>query len=234
MPARTLAVALIVGIVAVPAGAQPPTAGPSPSTSRGPGGMAELRLGGLWPQALLVSDGPDAGPSSSRFSAGARFGLTFPEPFGGRLSLQFIVDYSSLGSSKSADGQLGLVKREGHWFVFTPAISVDLLKTSTLAVGVRAGPSVVGELTTFLLENTLPSCSYSPYGSICDDQFENVCDLKAFEDRCTGTYRAALALGTGVRWHPVRAWPMYFGLDYTWLSSDKHLLVGTIGVWTRY
>jgi hypothetical protein len=211
-----------------PAVAQPPT-----SASKA-GAAFELRLGALWPQPPLVLDRDNGNPSTSSFAAGGRFGYNFAEPLGGRLGLHLIGDYAALGSMEYREAELGLVQREGHWFVFTPSISIDVVKTSRIVASARAGPSVVGELTTFLLERSDPSCSYSGGVYSCEGEFDNVCDLTAFEDRCAEHYRAALSLGGGVRWYPHRAWPLYFGVDYTWLSPDQNVLVGTIGLWTRY
>ena len=222
--------ALALSIAAVrPALAQPPT----PATNAG---LAfELRLGGLWPQPPLILDTEDTkAPSTSSFAIGGRFGYNFAKPLGGRLGLHVIGDYAGLGSTESVEAGLGLVRREGHWFVLTPAVSVDLLKTSRIAASARVGPSVIGELTTFLLERSDPSCTYSAGVYSCEGDFDNVCDLTAFESRCAEHYRAAFALGGGIRWHPHRTWPLFFGIDYTWLSGHQHLLVGTIGLWTRY
>jgi len=235
MTIRTLAA--IVMLAAIPsrvaAQTSPPAPGPAPA---GPtiSGLAELRLGGLWPQPPLVSD-PTAGPaSSSSFVAGGQFGFNFPQPLGGRVGLHFLVDYASLGGSEYTDDLLGLVRREGHWFVFTPAISLDLVRSSRLSLGIRTGPSIVGEITTFLLERAQPSCTYTGTYSSCEGPFDNVCDLSAFEDRCTERYRGALALGAAVRWHPHATWPLHVGLDYTWLSYGRRVVVATIGVSTRY
>jgi hypothetical protein len=224
----TSALALMIAAVR-PAVAQPPT----PS---GQAGLAfELRLGTLWPQAPLILDRDDRDPSTSSFAIGGRFGYDFAEPLGGRLGLHLIGDYAALGSAEYREAAPGLVRREGHWFVFTPALSIDLLKTSRLVASARAGPSVVGELTTFLLERSDPSCTYySPGVYSCEGEFDNVCDLTAFEDRCSEHYRGALSLGGGIRWHPHRTWPLYFGIDYSWLSPDQYVLVATIGLWTRY
>ena len=224
----TLALALLLMAIA-PALAQ----GPTPSSKAG--AAFELRLGSLWPQPPLILDRDDGDPpTTSSFAIGGRFGYNFAEPLGGRLGLHLVGDYAELGSAEYVEAGLGLVRREGHWFVFTPAVSVDLLKTSRIVASARAGPSVIGELTTFLLERSDPSCTYSGGVYSCEGDFDNVCDLTAFEDRCAEHYRAALALGGGIRWHPHRTWPLYFGIDYTWLSPDQNVLVGTIGLWTRY
>jgi hypothetical protein len=226
------AVVLMVS-TAVPAMAQ------SPTMSSTAGIAIELRLGGLWPQPPLILDRDDRNPSTSSFAIGGRFSYNFARPLGGRLGLHLIGDYAGLGSAESTEAELGLVRREGHWFVLTPAVSVDFLKTSQIVASARAGPSVIGELTTFLLERSNPTCSSSAGFSggvitTCEGDFDNVCDLTAFEARCTDHYRAALALGGGIRWHPHRRWPLYFGIDYSWLSPDQNVLVGTIGLWTRY
>lgn len=219
----------VMAAMVAPAAAQPPT----PASKAG---LAfELRLGGLWPQPPLILDPNEKSPpSTTSFAIGGRFGYNFARPLGGRLGLHLVGDYAELGSTEYTEAGLGPVRREGHWFVLTPAVSVDLLKTSRIIASARAGPSVIGELTTFLLERSDPSCTYVAGVYSCDGDFDNVCDLTAFESRCAEHYRAALALGGGIRWHPHRTWPLYVGLDYTWLTSDQNVLVGTIGLWTRY
>ena len=194
----------------------------------------ELRLGALWPQPPLVLDQDDAAPSTSSFTIGFRFGYNFSGVLGGRLGLHVLGDYApQLGSIQYTEAGLGLVSREGHWFVFTPAVAVDVVKTSRVIAGVRAGPSIVGELTTFGLQRSSPSCTSLGGGAVsCEGPFENVCDLTAFEDRCNERYRAALALAGAMRWHPGRS-PLFFGIDYTWLTNHRNVLVGTIGLATR-
>lgn len=215
------------------------TAGPAVAqngTSAGKSGAAvELRLGSLWPQPPLFRDLKDTDPpSTSAVAIGGRVGYNFAAPLGGRLGLHLVGDYADLGSTEYIEESLGLVRREGHWFAVTPAISVDLLKTSRIIASARAGPSVIGELSTFLLDRSHPSCSVVNGISSCEGDFDNVCDLTAFESRCAEHYRAALALGGGLRWHPRRTGALYFAIDYTWLSTDQNVLVGTIGLWTRY
>ena len=225
---NTLVLALLFTTAVDPAAAQSPT-----TASSRPGVAFELRLGALWPQPPLIFDRDESAPSTSSFAVGGRFGYNFAAPLGGRLGLHLLGDYAQLGSTEYTEAGLGLVRREGHWFVFTPAISVDLVKTSRIVAGARVGPSIVGELTTFLLERSSSSCT-SVGGTVsCEGPFENVCDLTAFEDRCAERYRAALALGGSVRWHPHRSWPLYVGVDYTWLTIDRNVLVGTIGLATR-
>jgi opacity protein-like surface antigen len=224
----TSAAAVMVAMVA-PAVAQP-------STPASKAGLAfELRLGRLWPQPPLILDRDETNrPSTNAFAIGGRFGYNFARPLGGRLGLHLVGDYAERGSTEYAEAGLGPVRREGHWFVVTPAVSVDLLKTSRIAASARAGPSVIGELTTFMLERSEASCSVVSGVYSCEGDFDNVCDLTAFETRCAERYRAALALGGGIRWHPHRTWPLSFGIDYSWLSPDQNVLVGTIGLWTRY
>jgi len=232
MTARTLVAFVMLATASSSAFAQSQESGPQP----GPAplaGMAELRLGGLWPQAPLVVNRPDEAHSTTSFAGGAQFGFNFRETLDGRLGLHFIVDYARLGTQEYQDDVLGLVRREGHWYVFTPALSLDVLRTSHVAAGVRAGPSIVGEITNFLLERGRPSCTYVLGTTQCDEPFENVCDLTAFMDRCVEQDRAALALGGAIRWHPQATWPLYVGIDYTWLSHGRHVLVFTIGARSR-
>jgi opacity protein-like surface antigen len=65
-------------------------------------------------------------------------------------------------------------------------------------------------------------------GTTCEGDFENVCGLTAFQDRCEDRWRTTLGIGAGARWH-VRP-SFYVGVDYTWLSYGRHVLVGTVGL----
>jgi hypothetical protein len=146
-----------------------------------------------------------------------------------RLNLQFAFDYAPLGSSEYIDPELGSrVKREGHWYALTPAIAFDVVKTPRFFVDIHAGPSIVGEYRTFLLERSNPSCSYTPgLGTTCEGDFENVCGLSAFQNRCDDRWRTVMAVGAGARWYVRPSW--YVGVDYTWLSCGQHVLAGTVG-----
>ena len=201
----------------------------TPAVTQGSSVTFEGRFGALWPQPPLVIDGAGAGTSTTQPIFGARISWYFTKHLDRRLNLQFVLDYAPLGSTEYIDPELGTrVKREGHWITLTPAIAFDVVKTPGFFADVHAGPSIVDEYRSFLLERSNPSCSYTPgLGTWCEGDFENVCSLTAYQDRCEDRVRTVLGLGAGARWKVLPT--LYVGVDYTWLSHGRHVLVGTIG-----
>lgn len=180
--------------------------------------------GALWPQPPRVIDpGEQDRPATTTAAVGGRFALYFTDRgLGGRLKLQITGQYAPIGSFDYFDLFLkSRARTEGHWFTVTPALGVDLLRMGRIAVTAHAGPSLVGEMTTFLLERAHPDED--------EGDFENVCDLSAFENNCSDSYRGVAALGLSGRGVVRRGGSWYLGIDYTWLSHDRHVLVGTIG-----
>jgi hypothetical protein len=179
--------------------------------------------GALWPQPPRVIDPAEPGrPSTTTAAVGGRLAVYFTDRGPGRrLNLQIAGQYAEIGSFEYFDVFLrSRARTEGHWFAVTPALGVDLLRVGRITVTAHAGPSLVGEMTTFLLERTHPDE---------DGDFENVCDLSAFERNCSDSYRGVAALGISGRGVVRRGGSWYVGIDYTWLSHERHVLVGTIG-----
>jgi hypothetical protein len=179
--------------------------------------------GALWPQPPRVIDPAEPGrPSTTTAAVGGRLAVYFTDHGPGRrLNLQIAGQYAEIGSFEYFDVFLrSRARTEGHWFAVTPALGVDLLRVGRITVTAHAGPSLVGEMTTFLLERTHPDE---------DGDFENVCDLSAFERNCSDSYRGVAALGISGRGVVRRGGSWYVGIDYTWLSHERHVLVGTIG-----
>jgi hypothetical protein len=179
--------------------------------------------GALWPQPPRVIDPIEQDrPSTTTAAVGGRLAVYFTDRGPGRrLNLQITGQYAEIGSFEYFDLFLrSRARTEGHWFAVTPALGVDLLRVGRMTVTAHAGPSLVGEMTTFLLERTHPDE---------DGDFENVCDLSAFERNCSDSYRGVAALGISGRGVVRRGGSWYLGIDYTWLSHERHVLVGTIG-----
>ena len=215
VPASMAAVLL----ASTPVFAQPPS-----QATTGLRAEVEGHAGALWPQPPRVLDPAEAGhPSTTTAAIGGRLALYFTDRGPGRrLSLQIAGQYAEIGSFEYFDIFLrSRARTEGHWFAVTPALGVDLLRVGRITVTAHAGPSLVGEMTTFLLERTHPDENGS--------DFENVCDLSAFERSCSDSYRGVAALGIGGRGFVRQGGSWYLGFDYTWLSHDRHVLVGTIG-----
>jgi hypothetical protein len=139
-----------------------------------------------------------------------------------RFSVQFVGDYVYVADEEIFDPELRSgTKFTDHFFTLSPAIGVDLVRTSRVNLEVRVGGTVLGERTTFSLE-----------GDIDNDfeQFENVCGLTAFRDRCDSEYDFSTHLAVGFRVLRKPGSPLFFGVDYTWLTLGQHQVVGTIGV----
>ena len=206
-------------LASAPVLAQPPA-----SATTGFRAEVEGHAGGLWPQPPRVIDPTEQDrPGTTTAAIGGRLALYFTDHgFGRRLNLQIAGQYAEIGSFEYFDVFLrSRARTEGHWFAVTPALGVDLLQVGRITVTAHAGPSLVGEMTTFLLERTHPDENGS--------DFENVCDLSAFERNCSDSYRGVAALGIGGRGFVRQGGSWYLGFDYTWLSHDRHVLVGTIG-----
>lgn len=217
-PSWIAAVLLFTLQASVPALAQP--ASPAEISPRF---QIEGHAGALWPQPPRVVDPADEDrPSTTQAAVGGCLAWHFGAgALGRRAKLQVTGQYAEIGSFDYLDVTLGsLVRTEGHWFVLTPALGVDLVRTSRFTVDAHAGPSLVSEMTTFLLERAHRDE---------EGDFENVCDLSAFENRCSDRYRGVAALGVGAKAIVRRGGSWYLGVDYTWLSHDRHVFVGTIG-----
>jgi hypothetical protein len=184
----------------------------------------EGHLGALWPQPPRVVDPTEQDPPETTTAAfGGRLALYFSDHGpAGRLKFQITGQYADLGSFNYFDVALrSRARTEGHWFAVTPALGIDLLRMGRLTVDAHAGPSLVGEMTTFLLERT--------HRDENGNEFENVCDLSAFENRCPDSFQGVAALGISGRGVIRQGGSWYLGLDYTWLSHGRHVVVGTIG-----
>jgi len=185
--------------------------------------LFELRVGAMWRQAPLFVDVEDLDASTTRPGAGGRFNIYFGRgALERRLSLQLNVDWAYLGSIEYFDDDLdSRARAEGHWIAFSPAFGIDVVRTSRVSVDVHVGPSIVADLTTFLLERSDENDELG--------DFKNVCDLRAFEDLCTERYRGSMAIGAGARAILVRRWRVHAGIDYTHLTYGRNVLVATVG-----
>jgi hypothetical protein len=152
---------------------------------------------------------------------GGRFNIYFGRgALAQRLSLQLNVDWAGLGSIEYFDDQIGsFARNEGHWVAFSPALGIDVVRTPSFSIDVHAGPAVVVDLTTFLLEQ----------GDAGDGDFKNVCDLRAFEDLCNERIRGSAVFGVGARAIVVRRWKLHAGIDYGRYTYGRNVLVGTVG-----
>jgi hypothetical protein len=215
----------LVGVLwaSSPALAQPTPPGPTDVRVQ-----VEGHLGALWPQPPRVIDPAEPDSLETTTAAfGGRLALYFTDHgLPGRLKFQITGQYAELGSFNYFDVVLrSRARTEGHWFAVAPALGIDFLRMGRFTLDAHAGASLVGEMTTFLLERTHPDEN--------GNEFENVCDLTAFENNCPDSYRGVAALGLGGRGLIRRGGSWYLGLDYTWLSHGRHVVVGTIGWQSR-
>lgn len=216
-----LSIASIALVLAAPTAA---AAQPDPSTTgRGEPFLIELRVGALWPHPPLILDPGDLDTSTSRAAAGGRVSFYFGQGrVERRLSLQVAVDWADLGSLEFFDPVLRSGARaEGHWVSIVPALGLDVVRTRRMSMDVRAGPAILVNLTTFLLQRHDPDFD--------EGEFDNVCDLVAFNDRCTERVRGGAAAGIGARWIVKPSWKLFAGIDYTRLTTGQNVLVGTVG-----
>jgi hypothetical protein len=189
--------------------------------------VMELRVGALWPRSPVIVEPDDDDPSTTRPAVGGRLGLYFGNgTLERRLSLQIAVDWAELGSIEFVDEALGSGARtEGHWFAVVPALGIDVVRRPRMSLDVRAGPAILVDLTTFLLQRHDPDFDES--------DFDNVCDLVAFKDRCSERIRAGGAVGFGARYVVKPSWKLFVGFDYTRFTVGRNVLVATVGRDTR-
>ena len=214
-------------VVAAAAGLTVPNAAHAQAAAANPGAgppvSFELRVGALWPHAPLVVDENDVNLSRTRASAGGRLSWYFGKGrFDRRLSAQISADWAELGAAEFVDDLVGSGARtEGHAFVVTPALGLDLLRTRRMTLDARVGPAILVDVTTYLLERFDPDFDES--------EFDNVCDLVVFNDRCSDRTRFGGALGFGARWIVKPSWQLFAGFDYTRLTTGGNVLVATVG-----
>lgn len=213
-------------MVAVLLASSPVLAQPASPDTTGVRFHIEGHAGGLWPQPPRVID-PTEPPSTTTAAVGGRLAAYFTDRgLASRLKLQITGQYADGGSFEYFDVFLrSRARAEGHWFALTPALGVDFFRMGRITATAHAGPSLVGETTTFLLERTHPDEN--------GNDFENVCDLSAFESNCSDSYRGVAALGISGRGVIRRGGSWSLGVDYTWLSHGRHVVVGTIGWQSR-
>ena len=123
-PSWIAAVLLFTLQASVPALAQP--ASPAEISPRF---QIEGHAGALWPQPPRVVDPADEDrPSTTQAAVGGCLAWHFGAgALGRRAKLQVTGQYAEIGSFDYLDVTLGsLVRTEGHWFVLTPALGVDL------------------------------------------------------------------------------------------------------------
>ena len=191
------------------------------------GALALLALGGCpgetaWAQASEKP--PAAAPAHARpqaaqegpFAIEGRFGALWPQP-------PLVVDASDAETSTTRFVMGGraswyftshLDRRLNVQFVFDYGF---LGSSEYVDPGLESPVQREGHWYAVPLTGT-----YS-----CQGKYENACGLTAYQDRCEDHWRTVLGLGAGVRWYVADM--LYLGVDYTWFSHNRHVLVGTIG-----
>ena len=182
-------------------------------------GVIDGSIGGLWP----IATDDEAEPVTGGFRAGIYLGAS---PVGRRLLAEFSFGGLSVRDLEYFDPSLGsYARRNSYLLLFNPSLGVDLLQTSRVLVTVRGGGAWTADRTTFSLERAEVNEDESPY--------ENVCDLQAFEARCSTSYGFVGTAGAGVRVFVMRDGGLAVGADYTRYSNGWNQVVGTIGWYAR-
>lgn len=190
---------------------------------RPPRFIVDVHVGALRPQPVFVVDPDDVDDSDVRPLAGGRAGWYFTDAIDRRLALAVRVDWAPAGSVEFFDEGVGSFARvEGHWFAVAPNLTADVVRLRRLTIDVHAGPAVVGELRSFLLERVDGASDEA-------GDWEDVCDLRAFEDRCDRDYRASASVGAGLRGILVPRWQLHAGFQYTWYTYGRHVVAGIVG-----
>jgi len=176
-------------------------------------------LGGLWP---ITTD-----EDSTPFTGGGRFVMYLGESaIARRLSGAIGVNGLQVRSTKYFDAALGsFVQSNTYVIVTNPAIGFDVLQFARVQLTVRGGGAWIVDETTFSLQRTHPDEDGSDY--------ENVCDLEAFDQRCFSDHDFVGTAGAGIRFFvsPNRAFA--FGVDYTRFTNGWNQVVGTFGWYAR-
>lgn len=179
----------------------------------------DARIGALWTGETL-----DDRPEETLFAVGGQLSF-YPVdgPLARRFSIQISGDVAGLEDERFHDPVLGDAETYRYVFIVSPAVAFDVIQSPRSLVAVWVGGSVIGDETTFSLRRA------------DSDEYQSVCDLAAFEQRCPSDYDGALHAGVGLRLLRSRNGHLTFGTAYTWDSGGRHRLAGTIGWmgWTR-
>ncbi|HVH29593.1 MAG TPA: hypothetical protein VM818_22750 [Vicinamibacterales bacterium] len=186
----------------------------------------EFRVG----SAIPPDTGPDGGGNAI---GGGLIAIPLGKSGPWRLfSAQFAADNAELGRTIFVDPVFGRAASTEQLILLTPRLGITAMRTSRFIVDTYIGGGWLITNTSFALEST-PDTNAGvnpafPAGGGGDD-FENVCDLTLFTDRCGNIYEGVFTVGLGFR---VRRKPdghLFLGADYGWYSIDRHQIVGTVG-----
>jgi hypothetical protein len=106
-------------------------------------------------------------------------------------------------------------------FIFNGFAGIDPVRTPHLDLTLRYGGAFIANSTTFYLKEA--------YGGDLFSNFQDVCNLEAFTNRCP-THRTLLGNeGVSLRIYPHRNGRFYFGLAYTHFALGRNELMATVG-----
>jgi len=189
-------------------------------------GRVEIRVG----SAIPPDKGSDGGGESI-------IGGLFAVPLGTSglrrvFNAQLAADYAELGRTIFVDPEFGRAASTDQLILLTPRLGIAVVRTSRFVADAHVGGGWLITNTTFALESTPDTPIVNPQGIVAPggDDFENVCDLTFFSNRCGNSYEGVFTVGAGFRVLRKPDGHLFFGVDYGWYSIHRHQIVGTIGM----
>jgi hypothetical protein len=139
-----------------------------------------------------------------------------------RVSMGWSMDWLPVDTTTYFDPSLGSEARlRKELFIFNGFAGIDPVRTPHLDLTLRYGGAFIANSTTFYLKEA--------YGGDLFSNFQDVCNLEAFTNRCP-THRTLLGNeGVSLRIYPHRNGRFYFGLAYTHFALGRNELMATVG-----
>jgi hypothetical protein len=181
-------------------------------------GTAEFRMGAGWGRASGLV------PRS-----GKQFDLGFAmahylgrKHFLHRVSLGWSLDWLPVDTTTYFDQNLGSDARlRKELGILNGSVGIDPVQTSHLDLTLRYGGAFVLNSTTFYLKEA--------YGGGLFSDFQDVCNLEAFTNRCPTHLTFLGNEGASLRIFPHRNGQFFFGVTYTHYALGRNQLMATVG-----
>lgn len=141
-----------------------------------------------------------------------------------RLAVHVFGDYAELSRTEGTLPELATgAEASTRWFTVGSALGLDVVRTRRFAMDARVGGAVDGVTASFALEG-------DDYDEGSPDGYVDVCNLRAFEDRCQTETRLAGVLALGARFWPRASGRWFIGADYSYLTTGRHQIAASIGL----
>ncbi len=181
-------------------------------------GTVELQTGAGWGRASgLVPR------SGKQFDLG--FGVLHylgRKRFLRRVSLGWSLDWLPVDTTTYFDPSLGSEARlRKELFMLNESVGFDPVQTPHVNLTLRFGGSLIANSTTFSLKEA--------YGGDLFSDFQDVCNLQAFTNRCPTHHTFLGTEGASLRIYPHRKGRFYFGLAYPHFALGRNQLMATVG-----